>query len=200
MKVTMATKSAFKAVGYSLKPRVGHVEGPEKSGAYWLNSDFSSVSREEYAKIAGDQADEIGMWYHPSEKDGELTYFFGTVVDSFGYIPKGMIKVEIPEADYAVFTTEAAYLKNNKTAFARAIRNGWKYIFEEWFENSGNAYDQTKFSFEYYTDRNGGMDSESAVAEIYIPIKRTRINSTLKRRNAVRSVSPFNVRPHRIFR
>jgi len=172
MKVRMVKKDSFKAVGYSIAPKGGKEVDIIESGAYWMDSDFSSVSREDYAKLAKGRADQIGMWFHPEEESGSLSYFFGPVVDDFDFVPKGMIKVVIPAADYAVFTTEPADLANDKKAFGRAIQKTWKYIFEEWFEKSDYVFDQEKFAFEFYCNENGDMDCTHAVADIYIPVKK----------------------------
>ncbi|AFQ42621.1 AraC family transcriptional regulator [Desulfosporosinus meridiei] len=172
MQVTIAQKDGFKAVGYSIAPREGNKAELIKLGAYWLGSDFSSVSYEDYDKLAGGGADQIGMWFHPEEKDGDLSYFFGPVVDNFDFVPQGMVTVEVPSAEYAVFTTDPADLANDKQAFAEVIQRTLRYVFEEWFEKSDYSFDQTKYAFEFYTNRNGGMDSNQAVADIYIPIKK----------------------------
>jgi len=171
MKVTITQKDNLKAVGYSIAPKDGQKVDIVKSAAYWWGSDFSSVSYEDYAKLAKGTADEIGMWFHPEEKDGDLSYFFGPVVDNFDFVPQGMVTVEVPSADYAVFTTDPADLAHDKKAFADTIQKTWKYIFEEWFEKSDYIFDQEKVAFEFYTDKNGGMDSDHAVADIYIPVK-----------------------------
>ena len=169
MKVKTVTKDGFKAVGYSIALDGEGTIDIKNGGAYWLNSDFSSVTPEEYRKIAGENADQIGMWIHPKEKSGELSYFFGPIVDNYHYIPQGMIKVEIPAAEYAVFTTDPADLANDKEAFGDVINKTWKYIFEEWFDCEYH-FDEEKFAFELYSDKNGGMDSHDAVVDIYIPL------------------------------
>lgn len=172
VKVVITKKDDFKAVGYSIAPKDGNKVDIIKSGAYWLGSDFSSVSPEDYVKLTKSGADQIGMWFHPEEKSGDLSYFFGPIVDNFDFVPKGMVTVEVPATDYAVFTTDPADLANDKEAFCNTIQKTWKYIFEEWFEKSDYSFDQEKFAFEFYTDKNGGMDSNHAVADIYIPVKK----------------------------
>ena len=49
------------------------------------------------------------------------------------------------------------------------IKATWKYIFEEWFKESGYSYDESKLDFEFYDERcHGRVDT---VMEIYVPIK-----------------------------
>ncbi|MBM7868105.1 AraC family transcriptional regulator [Heliobacterium gestii] len=175
MHVRYEKKDGFKAVGYSIDPQDGQKVDLPASGAYWFGLDFSSASSEDYARLAKTEngyADQIGLWYRPEEKNGDLSYFFGVVVESFDFVPTGMVTLEMPAAEYAVFTTESADLANDKQAFCNAIKSAWKYIFEEWFAQSDYVYDQDKYAFEFYTDKNGGMDCEQAVADIYIPVKK----------------------------
>jgi AraC family transcriptional regulator len=54
---------AFSAIGYVLEPE-GRTD-PRENGAYWLGKDFSSVSKEEYAKVTYPGYTEIGAWIHP---------------------------------------------------------------------------------------------------------------------------------------
>ncbi|WP_347491299.1 AraC family transcriptional regulator [Desulfoscipio sp. XC116] len=176
MNVQFKRKDGFKAVGYSIAPEDRKVAKEAKLsdlGAYWLYADFSSVSQEEYAGLAkSEDADQIGMWFQPEQENDDLRYFLGLVVEDFAYVPRGMAPLEIPAADYAVFTTDPADLANDKPAFGKEIQKTWKYIFEEWFEQSGYAFDQDKSAFEFYCSANGNIDSTNAVAEIYIPIKK----------------------------
>ncbi len=180
MQVKMARKEGFKAVGYSISPQ-GERKSRESKvsdlGAYWLHADFSSVSKEDYAKLAkGEIADEIGLWFQPDQESDNLNYFFGPVVEDFAYVPRGMVTLEVPGADYAVFTTCPADLAHDRFAFGQEVQKTWEYIFEEWFEESDYIFDQEKLAFEFYTNENGGMDSMSAVANIYIPVKKIKEN------------------------
>lgn len=47
-----------------------------------------------------------------------------------------MITVEVPEAQYAVFTTPPVDTSQDEEQkeFAEIIKATWKYIFEEWFK------------------------------------------------------------------
>lgn len=48
------------------------------------------------------------------------------------------------------------------------IKQAWKYIFEEWFKDSGYIFDETKLDFEYYDERcHTNIDT---VMDIYVAV------------------------------
>lgn len=97
----------------------------------------------------------------PESKDsGNLIYLLGVVVDHFENVTSDMISLEVPEATYAEFTTppvDGTHQGNDgdgyHDVFPTAIKQTWKYIFEEWFKNSDYEYDETKLDFEFYDER-----------------------------------------------
>ena len=58
-----------------------------------------------------------------------------------------MITVDVPEATYAVFTSNPVDTRNDleQKEFANIIKQTWKYIFEEWFEENEYIFDESKF-------------------------------------------------------
>ena len=85
-----------------------------------------------------------------------------------------MLTVEVPEAVYAVFTTPPVDLVKADTyqnnPLSRVVQSAWKYIFEEWFPESGYVYDDSKLDFEFYDERCHFRPD--ATMEIYVPIKK----------------------------
>ena len=148
---------AFTAIGYCLAPPEGEVDVLD-NGAYWLGKDFSSVSKEDYQKLTYPGYAEIGAWMHPNAVSGELYYFFGPVVKDKSFIPQGMEAIEVPAAEYAVFTVPAT--KDIKE-LNENIRKTWKYIFAEWFDGSEYKFAEEKMDFEYYLGEN---------IYIYVPV------------------------------
>lgn len=83
-----------------------------------------------------------------------------------------MLTMDVPEAEYAVFTTPPVDTSTDKEQieFAQVIKSSWKYIFEEWFKDSGYVYDETKLDFEFYDERCHSRPD--TVMEIYVPVKK----------------------------
>lgn len=149
---------AFTAVGYVLKPE-SEIDIRE-NGAYWLGKDFSGVSKEDYAKLSVAGRGEVGLWMHPEGTGDELYYFFGPVVESKSFVPSGMEALDIPEAEYAIFQVPKG---EDASALHENVKKAWRFIFNDWFDNSGYAFDHTKFDFEYYLGEE---------TYIYVPIKK----------------------------
>lgn len=139
--------ASFTAVGYQLAPPKGDFDVID-TGAYWLGQDFTSVSKEDYAKLTVPGHGEVGMWMHPDKVSGELYYFFGPMVKDKSFIPEGMEAVDVPEAEYAVFTVEKASTAEGLQA---NVRKAWKDAFGNWLEgNKEYAFDEKGMAFEYY--------------------------------------------------
>lgn len=170
MEPKIIQKQAMQAVGYCIPKKEGN-ESVRELGAYWQGADFSSVKQEAYAQLAPQNLGEIGMWFHAEDGSGDLSYFFGPVVEKVEQVPEGMMQVLIPAATYAVFTTPPVNMESGqKNAFPEAIRKTWKYIFEEWFANSAYEFDQGKFDFEFYDQRCAPQGK--GVMDIYVPVKK----------------------------
>lgn len=153
MTPTIKSISEIKAFGYSIIPGTGDINVLE-SGAYWSDVDFKDLPKfPESCENIG----EIALWYHPEEISGDLTYFFGFIT-SDDVVPAGFSSMTIPAAEYAVFDVPAADsfdgLKDN-------IKNIWRYIFKEWFDNSDYSFDNNGMCFELY---------KGEVTQICIPV------------------------------
>lgn len=85
-----------------------------------------------------------------------------------------MLTIEVPEAEYAVFTTTPVDTTNDKEQkeFAKTIAGTWKHIFEDWFKDSRYVYDESKLDFEFYDERC--HHRQDTVMDIYVPIKKVR--------------------------
>jgi len=138
---------SFLAVGYCLAPPQGDLDILD-TGAYWAGNDFSSVSKEDYARLASEGLGEVGMWMHPDSVSGEFYYFFGPIVSRADFIPGGMEPLKVPAAEYAVFAVPPAATLGGLKANVRRV---WKYIFLEWLDLCAYEFDETKIDFEYYT-------------------------------------------------
>ena len=112
-----------------------------------MGKDFSGVSEEDYAKLSAANRGEVGLWMHPAGKGEELYYFFGPVVENKRFVPSGMEALDIPEAEYAVFQVPKGA---DASALHENVKKTWRFIFNDLFDNSGSAFDHTKYDFEYY--------------------------------------------------
>jgi AraC family transcriptional regulator len=114
---------------------------------------------------------EVGLCV-PSSDNGNVSYLLGVIVEDFTKVQEDMLTVEVPEAEYAIFTTPPVdgTTDPEQKEFANIIKNTWKYIFEEWFPESDYEYDESKLDFEFYDERC--HHRPDTVMEIYVPVKR----------------------------
>ena len=69
---TLTMMEDFYAVGYAFPGPVGQFDAMEY-GAFWQGQDFSSVSKEDYAKLAECNCGEVGTWVRFSNR-GEQNF------------------------------------------------------------------------------------------------------------------------------
>ena len=91
--------------------------------------------------------------------DGAFSYIIGSEVTSTDNVPNDMVSKKIPDAKYAVFTACGK--------MPDSIQNTIKYIYQEWLPKSKYQHADSP-EFELYDERSD--DSESAEADIYVPI------------------------------
>ena len=157
MKVEIKAFGPCTAVGYSLAPPAGEVNVLD-NGAYWNGKDFSSVSEEDYAKLCVPNHGEIGAWIQPDGKTGEFNYFFGPITADKSFIPDGMIALDVPKCEYAVFTVSGA---DSAQGLADNVKAAWRYVFKDWFDSSEYKLAEGAMSFEYYLGKE---------TFIYVPV------------------------------
>ena len=162
---------AFKVAGYGIKTNLS--SGYMKDiGAYWDKYDGENLEEKLYSYLEPPKHGEVGLCV-PSSDDGSVMYLLGVIVDDFMKVQPDMIAVDVPEAEYAVFTTPPVDLTASSTCqndpLSEVVQSYWKYIFEEWFPESGYVYDESKLDFEFYDERCHFRPD--AVMEIYVPVK-----------------------------
>lgn len=176
---TIVTKPAFKVAGYGIKTNIAGGSFTKDIAAFWNNYDTNGWECKLYDQLTPPKHGEIGICVPDSRDSGSLVYLLGVLVEDFSKVTPDMITLEVPEATYAVFTTPPVDLtaggregQSNQEEFPQTIKQTWKYIFQEWFKESGYSYDESKLDFEFYDERcHFRPDS---VMEIYVPVASNR--------------------------
>ena len=153
----LETKDAFFAAGYVL-PAEEELD-PQSSGAYWLGKDFSAVSAEDYAKLCAPGYAEIGTWLLPEDESDKLCYFLGPEVAEDAALPARMRLLAFPAATYAVFPVPKGETPQQLHENVSAV---WRFIFKDWFAQSGYVFDVSARDFERYCGEE---------TDIYVPVK-----------------------------
>ena len=173
MNYAIIKKPAFKVAGYGIKTNITGVTYTKDIASFWSNYNGENLENKMYKVLNPPKHGEVGLCV-PLSEDGTAIYLLGLIVDDFSNVEENMITVEVPEAEYAVFTTHPIDTTHDKEQkeFAKVIADTWKYIFEEWFNDSIYAYDETKLDFEFYDERCHYR--QDTVMDIYVPIKKVK--------------------------
>ncbi|MDF2686274.1 MAG: AraC family transcriptional regulator, partial [Clostridia bacterium] len=163
-------KQSFKVAGYGIETNIE--SGYTKDiAAYWETYSGENLECKMYKQLNPPKHGEVGLCI-PSSNNSNVTYLLGVIVDDFSRVTSDMLTAELPEAEYAVFTTPPVDTTKtdtyNENPLSEAVKATWKYIFEEWFPESGYVFDESKTDFEFYDERcHFRPDS---VMDIYIPV------------------------------
>lgn len=172
MNPVIMKKTAFKVAGYGIKTNITNSNYTKDIASFWSNYDGENLESKMYKILNPPKHGEVGICVPESGESGDAVYLLGVIIDNFDNVTNDMITVEVPEATYAVFTTPPVDTSKNldNNDFPEAIKNTWKYIFEEWFKDSEYVFDESKFDFEFYDERCHGR--KDTVMEIYVPIQK----------------------------
>jgi AraC family transcriptional regulator len=101
-----------------------------------------------------------------------FTYLLGVGVDSpeeLSGIEPDMYEMRIPGGLYARFTTPLV----KSSMYVRAVRETWKNALENWLPASEYEFDEKRYDFEYYDERDHSWENDDmAQMEIYIPVQK----------------------------
>lgn len=173
MNPTFTKKSAFKVAGYGIETNISN--GYMKDiAAYWDTYTGENLESKMYEQLNPPKHGEVGICVSSSD-ESNVKYLFGVIVDDYSKVTTDMMTFDVPAAQYAVFTTPpvdniATAATYDADPLSEMVKATWKYIFEEWFQDSDYVFDETKIEFEFYDERCHGL--ENAVMEIYVPIKK----------------------------
>lgn len=171
MNPMMVKREAFKVAGYGIKTNVASSDMKDIA-AYWEHYTGENLESKMYAQLNPPKHGEYGLCVSSPDEE-TVTYLLGVLVEDFSKVTPDMIAVEVPAAQYAVFTTPEVDLTHEETydeVLSGVIKSTWKYIFEEWFPGSGYVYDESKMDFEFYDERCHFRPDGSM--EIWVPVSR----------------------------
>ncbi|WP_010296814.1 AraC family transcriptional regulator [Clostridium senegalense] len=170
MNPIISKKPGFKVAGYGIKTNVTNGNYTKDIASFWSNYDGENLESKMYEILNPPKHGEVGLCVSSNDESGDAIYLLGVIVDDFTKVTNDMISVDVPEATYAIFTTPPIDTSSDieQIEFANAIKETWKYIFEDWFKDSKYIFDESKLDFEFYDERCHGR--KDTVMNIYIPI------------------------------
>jgi len=164
MEPKMVKKEAVKIAGFTIKTKTKDGENLKEIPKFWRDYAFNGRQKKIHKESFLKSHDEYGACFPENPENGEFEYVIGLEVKDDQDIPGEYNVFTIPEALYAVFSTPPSDEEN----FSKEIQRTWKYIFSEWFPNSGYEFDCGKVDYELYTEQ--AMSESGKVCEICIPV------------------------------
>lgn len=173
MNPVIVKRPEFKVAGYGIKTNITGNTYTKDVASFWSNYDGENLESKMYNILNPKKHGEVGLCV-PLSEDGNAIYLLGVIVEDFSKVEEDMLTVVVPEAEYAVFTTPPVDTTNDmeQKEFAKIIASTWKFIFEEWFKDSGYVYDESKLDFEYYDERC--HHRQDTVMDIYVPVVKVK--------------------------
>lgn len=163
MEPKIIKKNAVKIVGYEIETSSNDGRNFKEISLFW-NSYFTDGRMEKlHSQDFVKKHTEYGVCYG-FKGDGSFKYMIGVEVENFDNISAEFAKHEIPEAEFAVFTTPKA----NNDNFTQKIQETTKFIYNEWIPNSPYKFDMSSNDYELYDERS--ECGENRVMDICIPI------------------------------
>lgn len=146
---------SFTVVGYTSRHKMPDVRFTHDIPAYWdtvkmnywdpltqLHNLFNKSRHREYA-----------VCFDINPSTSEFTYLLGVGVDNpedRAKIQGDMFKMEIPGGLYAKFNTPLI----EESKYVPAIKDTWKTALDNWLPASKYIFEETRYDFEYYDERD----------------------------------------------
>jgi AraC family transcriptional regulator len=117
---------------------------------------------------------EYAVCFDVDSETGEFRYFLGVGVDNpedQAKIEPDMFEMTISGGLYAKFTTPLV----EESQYGRAISDVWKTAFDDWLPVSGYEFDESRYDFEYYDERDHFYKKEDSYLQqmdVFIPIQK----------------------------
>ena len=174
MQVQIKEIAPFAVAGVASRHALPNVRRSADIPAYWhtISMDYAKHLSRAYDAFAPARHGEYALCFDVDEAAGEFTYLLGVAFDDGADDAKlapDMRKLEIPGGLYAVFTTP----KVPSEQYPQSIADTWAEILTRWLPRSPYAYDDTRYGFEAYDERDhawlhGGM----VQMDICVPVRK----------------------------
>ena len=164
MEPKMVKKEAVKLAGFVIKTKTKNGVNLKEIPHFWDDVYDDGRMKKLHGESFVKSHANYGACFPENPEDGEFEYVIGVEVKEGHDIPKEYHVCTIPEALFAVFSSPPA----DRANFSPTIQGTWKYIYSEWFPNSGYEFDSGKVDFELYDEPCIGETGN--VCDICIPV------------------------------
>jgi AraC family transcriptional regulator len=164
----------FTVIGFATRHTMPDVRFTHDIPLYWetINMDFAEPLTRLHNVFSKSRHCEYTVCFDIDTLTGEFTYLLGVGVDSpedCSKIEPDMHEMKMPGGLYAKFTTPLV----ESSKHIQAVRDTWKNVFDNWLPASAYEFDEERYDFEYYDERDHSwLHNDLAQMDIYIPIQR----------------------------
>ena len=164
----------FTVVGYTSRHTMPDVRSTHDIPLYWetIDMDCAEPLTRLHDIFKKSKHCEYTVCFDIDPLTGEFTYLLGVGVDNpddYSRIAPDMFEMKMPGGLYAKFTT--TLVENSK--HPENVRDTWKNIFDNWLPASAYEFDEKRYDFEYYDERDHSwQNNDMAQMDIYIPVKK----------------------------
>ena len=164
----------FTVVGFTSRHTMPDVRFTHDIPLYWetINLDHVEDLTRLHNVCSKSRHCEYTVCFDISPETNEFTYLLGIGVDNpedYSKIEPDMYEMKMPGALYAKFTTPLV----ESSKHIQAVRDTWKTAFDNWLPASEYEFDETRYDFEYYDERDHyWQNNDMAQIDIYIQIRK----------------------------
>ena len=177
----------FTVVGFTSRHKVPDVRFTHDIPLYWesviLDYDPGEVLTRLHNLFSLSRHCEYTVCFDTDSETDEFTYMLGVGVDNSedrAKMEPDMYEMTMPGGLYARFTTSP--IENSKyslSEYAQSVRDTWTRIFDDWLPASGYEFDESRYDFEYYDERDHNANERDPLytngiiqMDIYIPVRK----------------------------
>ncbi len=163
-------------VGFTSRHKMPDVRFTHDIPLYWdtINLDYADGLTRLHNLFNKSRHCEITICFDIDPSASEFTYLLGVGVDNpddLAKIEKDMYQMKIAGGLYAKFTTPRVA----SAKYSQTVRETWKSIFDNWLPASKYRFDETRYDFEYYDERDHAWENnDTNQMDIYVPIKKRK--------------------------
>lgn len=166
----------FTVVGFTSRHKMPEVRFSHDIPVYWdtINMDCAEPLIRLHDLFSKSRHTEYAVCFDIDPETSGFTYLLGVGVDNpedYSKIEPDMRKMEMPGGLYARFTTPLI----EESKYVHAIRDTWKTVFDNWLPASEYEFDEKRYDFEYYDERDHFyhyIGAQLQQMDIYIPIQK----------------------------
>jgi len=164
----------FTVVGFTTRHTMPNVRFTHDIPVYWETINLEHVENltRLHNVFSKSKHCEYTVCFDIDPVTDEFTYLLGVGVDNpedHSKIEPDMYEMEMPGGLYAKFTTPLV----ESSKHIQAVRDTWKTALDNWLPASEYEFDETRYDFEYYDERDHSwQNNDMAQMDIYIPIQK----------------------------